>query len=59
MLKAGIRNGSLSFDILRFSILRFCGFAGRRRSKRSLSNRLKKNPFNLLGRKAPAILNMT
>jgi hypothetical protein len=35
----------LSFEILRFSILRFCGFAGRRRSKWSFSSRLKNIPF--------------
>ncbi len=27
MSKVGLRDGSLSFEILRFSILRFCGFA--------------------------------
>jgi hypothetical protein len=33
MSKVGIRNGLFSFDILRLGILRFCGFAGGRRSK--------------------------
>jgi hypothetical protein len=45
MSKVGIRDGSLSFEILRLGVLRFCGSAGRRRSRRSFSNRLKKITF--------------
>ncbi len=45
MSKYGTRDLSLSFDILRLDILRFCGSAGRRRKKRSFSKRLKKITF--------------
>ena len=46
MSTGGIRGDSLSFDILRLGILRFCSSSGRRRSRRSFSKRLKKSFFN-------------